>query len=158
MTNPYARYLGDRDPFEVMAASPDRWAGLLARLDPSQVNAPLAPGKWSVREVLAHLADCEVAFGFRLRQALAEPHHVIQPFDQDAWAAKYSAYDAESGLALFTAMRRWNLLLLGTVTTGEFHKPVTHPERGAMTFRTIVETMAGHDLNHLERCETVESF
>jgi hypothetical protein len=61
------------------------------------------------------LADCELAFAFRLRQALAEPHHVIQPFDQDAWSKPYSSLDGKAALAAFSAIRRWNLALLETV-------------------------------------------
>ena len=49
-------------------------------LTPEQVEVPIAPGKWSVREVVAHLADCELVFSFRLRQTLAEEAPVIQPF------------------------------------------------------------------------------
>jgi hypothetical protein len=110
-----------------------------------------------VREILIHLADTELAFAFRLRQALAEPHHVVQPFDQDAWAARYGTYDAYSALMTFSAVRTWNRRLIETVAPGEFSKPVTHPERGAMTFRTLVETMAGHDLNHLRQIESIKA-
>lgn len=111
------------------------------------------PGKWSARQVLCHLADTEMVFAFRLRQALAEPCHVIQPFDQDAWALRYAAYTAEAALELFTAVRRWNLLLLAGVTDAEMEKTLHHPERGAMTLRTVVETMGGHDLNHIHQLE-----
>jgi hypothetical protein len=96
-----------------------------------------------------------LAFAFRLRQTLAEPHHVIQPFDQDQWAKPYAAIPAEAALAAFTAVRAWNLVLLGTVPAEAYSKPVSHPERGAMTFGTLVETMAGHDLNHLRQLEAL---
>ena len=107
--------------------------------------------------ILCHLADGEMAFGFRLRQALAEPHHVIQPFDQDAWAKPYSSasFSAQAALEMFSVARRWNLALLDTVSPEDLKKPVTHPERGTMTFETIVETMAGHDLNHLKQLDAI---
>ncbi len=94
-------------------------------------------------------------FGFRLRQTLAEEHAIMQPFDQESWAVRYRGYDFPSALGMFVAARNWNLKLLGTVTTAEQHKPTTHPERGTMTFWTIVETMAGHDINHLEQVERI---
>ena len=153
--NPYATYLGDRDPVQTIAATSGRLAALVAALGPEGVGRALAPGKWSAREILCHLADTELVFAVRLRQTLAEPHHVIQPFDQDRWAATYAPFDAQAALAVFTAVRNWNLKLIGTVPEGAFSKVVTHPERGEMTFRTIVETMAGHDLNHLGQMETI---
>ena len=118
-----------------------------------------ASGKWPARVILCHLADCEVAFAFRFRQALAEPNHVIQPFDQDAWAHPYSSpsLSAAAAIEAFSALRRWNLALLKNVPQASFSKPVIHPERGPMTFKLLVETMAGHDLNHLRQLDTIAS-
>ena len=123
--------------------------------DTEGLNRAPAPGKWSVRDILAHLADCEVVFAFRLRQALAEDYHVIQPFDQDRWAATYSHYDAGAALAVFTAVRQWNLALIAGLKPEALTKLLTHPERGEMTFQVVVETMAGHDLNHLGQIDRI---
>jgi uncharacterized damage-inducible protein DinB len=153
--NPYAKYLGDRDPVQTIAETSARLQALVSELGPEGAKRSLAPGKWSAREILCHLADTELVFAYRLRQTLAEPHHVIQPFDQDRWAAAYAPFDIHTALAVFTAVRSWNLRLVDTVPAGAFSKPVIHPERGEMTFRTIVETMAGHDLNHLGQMETI---
>jgi DinB superfamily len=151
--NPYAKYLGGRDPMETIAATPkelDRW---IATLGAERANRAPAPGKWSAREIICHLADCELVFAFRLRQTLAETDYTIQPFDQDKWAAAYAGYDLAGALALFSAARAWNLALIRNTPAEAFSRKVTHPERGAMTFRTIVETMGGHDLNHLRQIE-----
>jgi hypothetical protein len=153
--NPYATYLGERDLVQTIAETSGRLGTLVAALGTEGVGRALAPGKWSAREILCHLADTELVFAVRLRQTLAEPHHVIQPFDQDRWAATYAPFDASGALAVFAAVRRWNLKLIESVPEGTFSKVVTHPERGEMTFRTIVETMAGHDLNHLGQMETI---
>ncbi len=107
------------------------------------------------RQILCHLADCEVVFAYRLRQTLAECRHTIQPFDQDRWADPYAAYEAQEALALFSAARQWNVKLIRAASPAQLAKTVTHPERGEMTFQTIVETMAGHDLNHLQQLETI---
>src|ERR1035441_6939064 len=88
--NPYASYLGDRDPLPVIAASPQRLAAQLDRLGPDGMERPYAPGKWNTRQILCHLADTELVFALDLRQALAEDHHVVQPMDQDKWAANRS--------------------------------------------------------------------
>jgi uncharacterized damage-inducible protein DinB len=155
--NPYAPYLGDHDPREIIAATSGRLAGLIKRLGPSGLECSLAPGKWSARAIICHLADSEVAFAFRLRQALAEPHHTIQPFDQDAWAKSYPSLPAPAALEAFSSLRRWNIALLDTVSSADLSKRLTHPERGEMTFEVIIETMAGHDLNHLGQIEKIVS-
>src|ERR1051325_1061682 len=103
--NPYAVFLGDRNPREVIAETSQRLAALMGRLGPDGLERSLAPGKWSARSVICHLADCETVFAFRLRQALAEPRHVIQPFDQDAWAGPYTSMDAQAAPAGFSAVR-----------------------------------------------------
>lgn len=153
--NPYASFLGDRDPLEVIAATPGRLGALVQALGADGVERALAPGKWSARQIICHLADCEVVFAFRLRQTLSEPHHVIQPFDQDKWAANYTGLDIHGALAVFTTVREWNRKLIESVTPEALQTPVTHPERGQMTFQVIVETMAGHDLNHQKQIETI---
>src|SRR5262249_14974554 len=101
--------------------------------------------------------DCEITFAFRLRQTLAEENHVIQPFDQEKWAATYVSSDAPAALAVFSSVRRWNLALIRGTKPQDHTKTVIHPERGEMTFWTIVETMAGHDMNHLLQLETIAS-
>jgi hypothetical protein len=156
-TNPYAGPLGKRDPFEVIAVTPARLDHLFQLLRPDGMNRSLAPGKWTAREIFCHLADCETVFAFRIRQALAEDHHVVQPFDQDKWARNYPEYQGAHALAAFSALRQWNMDLVRSVAPQALDKPLSHPERGQMTFKTLIETMAGHDLNHLAQLETIAS-
>jgi uncharacterized damage-inducible protein DinB len=117
-------------------------------LSAEKIEKRPAPGKWSVREIMAHLADCELAFGFRLRQAAAGVE-MIQPFEQDDWARNYGGYDFQAAMATYRALRAWNLAFIRSLTAEQRSREVTHPERGTMTVWTIVETMAGHDLHHL---------
>ena len=151
--NPYAKYLDGRPISAILAATPTAIGSRIAAIGPEKAATPPAPGKWSPAEIVCHLADCELAFAFRLRQTLAEDNHVIQPFDQEKWAATYPGIDAGQALAAFTALRQWNLLLIGIAMPNAANKPVLHPERGTMTFQTIIETMAGHDLNHLAQLQ-----
>jgi hypothetical protein len=153
--NPYASFLGDRDPFEVVERTTGTLSGLTVQLVPASMEWRPAPGKWNAREILCHLADCEIVFAFRLRQTLAEDYHVIQPFDQEKWAGTYGSLGARAALNVFSALREWNLALIGSTPPDLLAKPVNHPERGDMTFRVIVETMAGHDINHLEQIERI---
>lgn len=151
--NPYVRFLDGRPVPEILAATPSALAELVESIGPNGLNVSPAPGKWTPAQVLCHLADCEVAFGFRLRQTLAEDHHVLQPFDQDQWAKTYDKVTADQALAAFTALREWNLILVRNLPPESGARPVTHPERGSMTFATLLETMAGHDINHLHQLE-----
>src|SRR5438552_539831 len=138
--NPYAIHLEGRDPRDVIASTSQQLQQLADWIGPGITDSP-APGKWSARDILCHLADCEIVFAFRLRQALAEDHHIIQPFDQNLWAKTYGSADATAALATFAALGARNLAPLKGVTPEQLRKPVTHPERGDMPFDTIVETM-----------------
>lgn len=153
--NPYDQFLDGRPLETILAGTSHEIANKLQMIGPDRSNESPAPGKWSPIEIVCHLADCEIAFGFRLRQTLAEDHHVLQPFDQEKWAATYKGTPAKDALAAFTALRNWNLVLIKKTLATSANKPVTHPERGTMTFQTIVETMAGHDLNHLAQLKRI---
>jgi hypothetical protein len=155
--NPYEKFLDGRPLDAILSATSHEIANKLQMIGPDRVNEPPAPGKWSPAEIVCHLADCEIAFAFRLRQTLAEDHHILQPFDQEKWAATYKGITAKEALAAFTSLRNWNLLLINKTLATSASKPVTHPERGAMTFKTIVETMAGHDINHIEQLKRIAS-
>ncbi|MFT4112409.1 DinB family protein [Silvibacterium sp.] len=153
--NPYASYVEGKDPLRVLAATPRRIEELTEELGAERLDQPYAPGKWSPREILCHLTDSELAFSFRARQALAEENHVIQPFDQDKWAATYAVYEAHDALALFCDARKWNMALFRSLTPEQKARAAVHPERGPLTVWTIVETIAGHDLHHLQKLESI---
>ena len=153
--NPYEKYLDGRPVSEILAASPTALAGLLESIGPDRSAVPPAPGKWSAAEIVCHLADCELVFAFRLRQTLAEDNHTVQPFDQGKWGAQYPGVTAVQALGVYGAVRGWNLQLLRNLPPQAAGRAVTHPERGAMTFQTIVETMAGHDLNHIGQLQRI---
>lgn len=159
--NPYAKFLEGRDAGLLVGQFPAKLneviAGLVARFGAAGMGRSLAPGKWTVGEILCHLADTEIAFSFRWRQTLAEDNPVVQPFDQDLWAPRYASTPGEEALHTFLALRRWNVLLLDRLAPGDWERPVVHPERGELIFRTLVEMVAGHDLNHLSQLRTIAS-
>jgi hypothetical protein len=155
--NPYASFLDGRPLETILAATHGVIASLLSTIGQEKWAISPAPGKWSPAEILCHMADCEIAFGFRLRQTLAENGPTLEPFDQEKWAATYAGVPATVALDAFTALRKWNLRLIGSVMPGAADRPTVHPERGAMTFQTIVETIAGHDLNHLAQLRRLAS-
>ncbi len=146
---PYVENLKGRDAAKVIAETPVRLGLILDGLSTAEVEARPAPGKWSVREVIAHLADCEIAWSWRLRHVYGENDPMIQPFEQDAWAKVYDAYTLEAAWATFKALRAWNVAFVGALTEADKKKGYTHPERGEEKLWTLVEIMAGHDLHHL---------
>lgn len=141
--------LGDEDPIGVLEATPLRLEALLLKLG-HEVDQPYAPGKWDARHVLAHLADNELAAGFRLRQVVAGVPEVPS-YDPDAWATRYARTDPALSLETFRALRAWNLTLYAGFSLQDWLKEVQHPERGPMSVDLMVRVLAGHDLNHLEQ-------
>ena len=153
--NPYDHFLHNREPNEVIAATPQKLREFASELQDDRAERSYAAGKWNARQIICHLADVEIAFAFRLRQAIAETNHVIQPFDQSAWAAHYERADFALATNVFCTLRSWNLAFVESLAPDALSKPLSHPERGSMTFGTLLRTMAGHDLNHLSQLERI---
>lgn len=155
--NPYERFLEGRDGAVLVREFPARLKEVVSKLGAEGWKRRLAPEKWTVSETLCHMADTEIAFSYRWRQTLAEESHQVQTFDQDLWAPRYSTIPGEQALRALLALRAWNIVFLEGLTEAAWSKQVTHPELGVLTFRTLVEIMAGHDLNHLAHLEQLAS-
>jgi hypothetical protein len=147
--------LGDRNPFDVLADTPSRLEDAFWELGEKRLDSSYAEGKWPARSIFAHLADTEIVYAFRIRQALAADHPTVQPMDQDAWARRYGNADVALALELFRALRYWNLAVLRTLTDEELARPMLHPERGEEAIALVIGLMAGHDLGHLEQLRTI---
>jgi DinB family protein len=145
--------LGDRNPLEALDANSKRVESVARRLGEAGLSRSYGPGKWTGKQILAHLADAEIGIGFRIRQVLSEENHRIQPWDEGAWARRYTDVDAESALASYLASRRWNLSLLRGLSAQDLEREAFHPERGPEKLGTVVRVLAGHDLNHLAQLE-----
>jgi uncharacterized damage-inducible protein DinB len=148
---------GGKDPVKVQAATAAKLGRLIHSVSPAKLRKRPAPGKWSAGEILAHLADCEIVTGWRMRQILGAPGTPIQPFDQDSWAAAghYEKRDARKSLEQFRSAREANLALLKSLTQEQWKHHGLHAERGVETIEHIVRMMAGHDLNHLGQVERI---
>jgi hypothetical protein len=149
--------LGGKDPRAVQAGTAAKLKRLIQRASPAKLRKRPAPGKWSAAEILAHLADCEIVAGWRMRQILGSPGTPIQAFDQDAWAAAghYEKRDARKSLELFTVLREANLALLKSLTPEQRQHHGMHSERGVETIEHVVCMMAGHDVNHVAQVERI---
>ena len=151
--------LGPRNPLEVLAETPEALARAVAGLSVEREAQPEKSGKWSVRQVVQHLADSEVVGGFRFRMILAEDGPAIAGYDQDLWAERlrYQESAVADALPEFAALRRINLRVLQRVDPAELERWGMHSERGRETLAHLLRLYAGHDLAHLRQIERIRS-
>jgi hypothetical protein len=142
-----------QDALAVLASTPGRLNALLQATTREDWTRRPAPGRWTAGEVLAHLADCEVVAGWRVRSILATDGVALQPFDQDLF--KYADVDVGEALATFTAGRASLLSLLARVDPARLDHHGMHAERGKETVGHLIRLYAGHDLNHLKQIEAL---
>jgi hypothetical protein len=150
-TTPYSGALGDRDPIAAMGESMIRLLGVAAAWTPAEFERSYAPGKWTARQILIHLAQTELALGARARMALATPNYTAQPFDQDVWMARESSLDGPAALDALLAVNAMNRALFASLTESERAISFAHPEYGVLTVDWIIHQMAGHHLHHLKQ-------
>jgi len=150
-------YAGDKDPLRLQQAAPKKVASLLKGKTRKQLARRPAPGKWSVAEIVAHMADAELAVAWRLRQVLSSNATPLQAYDQDLWANtfNYSRRDPRQSLASYTAYREANLTLLKSVPRKLWDNYGVHQERGNESVNHVVRMVAGHDLNHIRQIEGI---
>jgi uncharacterized damage-inducible protein DinB len=146
-----------KDPLRLQRATPGKLATLIKRLSKKQLTRRPAPGKWSIAEILAHLADAELVIGYRMRLILASNGTVIQAFDQDAWAQtfNYNRRDSRTSVETFRVLRENNLKLLKSVPRKSWANYGQHQERGKESIDHLVKMMAGHDVNHIVQIEEI---
>jgi hypothetical protein len=151
------RLVDGRDPQKIQAGTAKKIERLIKGVPRARLGKRPAPQKWSVTEILSHLADSEIVTGWRIRQILAAPGAPIQAFDQDAWAAAghYGKRDARRALEQFRVLREVNLALLQSLMAEQWKQHGIHAERGQETIEHIARMMAGHDLNHTKQIEWI---
>jgi hypothetical protein len=146
-----------RDPLALLAVAPDTLAALLDRAAGPAMFKRTAPEKWTIQEIVAHLADVELVGGYRVRMIVSKPGTPIQAFDQDIWVktGRYSSSDPRIALQLFRHLRAANLALWQALTPEEWELTGVHAERGIESVRDVALFHAGHDLNHFAQIEAI---
>ena len=149
--------LGDQDPLEIAAKQLPWLERCTAGLDEAVLRRPEAPGKWSVIEVIQHLADTEVVLAWRTRQVLTVDQPLIQGYDQDAWARTlgYATMPLDVTLAQLRGVRAANLRLWGSLTPAERARVGLHSERGPESLDLLIRLMGAHDLVHRRQIDRV---
>ncbi len=149
--------LGDRDPLTVLRETPDQLARIVETTSRQVLARPEAPGKWSMGQVLAHLADSDLVWGWRLRLVLAQDRPTLTGYDQDAWADRLGYADVEprESVAMFSVLRKSNLRLVSRATPDDLQRVGVHVERGEESLAHHLKLYAGHDLLHLNQLERI---
>jgi hypothetical protein len=152
---PYSKDLGAQDPLVALRETPARIRAAVGVWSPAEFERSYAPGKWSARQILIHLAQTEVALGTRARMALSTPNYVAQAFDQDQWIAQDAGLTGREALDAFLAMSAMNRTLFASLSPADRAVTLSHPEYGALTVDWIIHQMAGHQIHHLEQLERI---
>jgi DinB superfamily len=149
--------LGPRDPLEVAAKQLDWLARRTTGLTDAALRRPEAPGKWSAIEIIQHLADTELVYGWRTRQILTEDRPAIQGYDQDAWARGlgYATMPLDLALVQLGGLRAANLRLWRSLTPTQRARVGLHSERGPESLDLLLRLMGAHDLVHRRQLDRV---
>jgi hypothetical protein len=152
-------YQAGADFLALQAEAPNKLAFLIAGLSAVELAHRPAPKKWSIQEIVAHLADDELVGGYRLRMILSSPGTTIEAFDQDIWAqtGRYDKIDVGLSLEIFRLLRESNLRLLRSLSAEEWNLFGVHAERGVESIRDIAMYFAGHDINHFKQVEAIRA-
>jgi len=150
-------YVEGKQPLAVQAASAQKVERLIKGVPRAKLRKRPAPEKWSVSEIIAHLADAEIVIGFRIRLILGSPGVPIIAFDQDSWASSghYDERDPQKSMEQFRVLREGNLALLKSLEPEQWKHYGVHSERGQESIERIVHMVAGHDINHLKQIEQI---
>jgi hypothetical protein len=146
-----------QDAIKVQRTTPGKLKKLTARLTPAQLKWRPEPAKWSIAEIIAHLADAEIVASWRMRAVIGENGVTIQPFDQDQWASvfRYRNRDAKRSLEVFRVLRENNLVMLKEIAPEIWDNYGMHLERGQESVAHLARMFAGHDTNHVLQIEGI---
>jgi uncharacterized damage-inducible protein DinB len=149
--------LGTRDPYEVQEELARWLRSVYSEMSPEDLRRREAPGKWSVLETVAHLADSEIVTSYRYRMTLAHDRPGIEGYDQDRWAARlhYNEVDPDLALDTIRVLRERNLRMLRSLTEEEVAREGLHSERGPESVRRVLTLVAAHDLVHRRQIERI---
>jgi len=130
----------------------------IAGIDDATLRRPEKPGKWSILQVIQHLADTEVVYRYRMRMILAQPTPEIQGYDQDLWATNlnYNDMDLSEALEIIRVLRAANLKMLRGLNETQLERSGMHNERGPESIRKILQMIAAHDILHLNQIRRIK--
>ena len=149
--------LGSDEPLTILRTTPSSLERAIDGLTQDWLRTPEAAGKWSIAQVLAHLADSDLVWGWRVRLILSQDRPPITGYDQDLWASRlrYAEADPRTSLDTFQVLRRGNLTLVERATPDDLKRVGIHSERGEESVELLIRLHAGHDLLHLRQIDRI---
>lgn len=150
-------YAHSGDPLEAQQQTPALLEELLSGASPERLTTRPSSDKWSAGEILAHLAEDEIATAWRYRQIVEHSGIALPGFDQDLWAqlGGYASRDPRGSLALFGLLRQANIAFLRGLSADQWQCFGIHSERGRITVHDLAIHMTGHDANHVEQIRRI---
>jgi hypothetical protein len=154
---PYAEHLDGVDPVAVLRTSLDDYHARIPRLAPSDWHRPWRPGKWTVAQIMVHVAQWEMILGIRVRCGVGAPHFAVQPMDQDElMRIEGTIVSGPTAFEAFEGVRRMNIEFVESLSPDDRRKGVRHPERGEIDVEHLIVTMAGHAVHHFKQIASLE--
>jgi hypothetical protein len=152
-----AAYVEGKDPLAMQRQAPRTLAELIDGIAETRIRLRPAPGKWSVTEILAHLAEDELTSTWRYRQMLEYDGPELHGFDQEMWArvGDYASWNAHEALEMFRLLREANLRMFAQLTPEQWQRHGVHAERGKLTVQDLCRHMAAHDMNHIDQVRRI---
>jgi hypothetical protein len=144
------RTLGERAPLEVLRGTPATARELCRGLDDRGWRTPMAEGEWTPLQVVGHLLDVDIVYGFRWRLILTEDRPSYPGYDEKAWSL-LPRPDPARLLDALEGLRAANLAMLEGVTDADRDRLGVHAEQGEERFELALNKIAGHDLAHLNQ-------
>jgi hypothetical protein len=150
-------YVAENDPLQMQADTPRIIADIVQGVPEAKLSRRPVPDKWSIKEIIAHLAEDELVTSWRYRQMIEKSGCPLSSFDQDQWArlGDYGSWQAADALDMFRLLREANLRMLRNLTADEWDHFGVHAERGRISVRDLARHMAGHDMNHVEQIRSI---
>jgi len=150
-------YVEGQDAIKVQRNTAAKLKKAISGLTPTELQWRPEPAKWSIAEIIAHLADAEIVASWRMRSVIGENGITIQPFDQNVWASVFNYRDRDSkrSLELFRVLRENNLAMLKEIPREIWDNYGMHLERGKESIAHLARMFAGHDTNHVLEVERI---
>jgi hypothetical protein len=145
------------ETLERFRRGPEVLAVVLTGVYGEETDFTISPDKWSIRQIVAHLADAEMVGAHRFRQVIAEDKPTLIAFDQEAWARNldYARRLPKQSLETFRRVRAENHELLKGLPESAFERAGVHTERGPQTLRELLDGYAGHAESHARQMQAI---
>lgn len=150
-------HVAGKDPLQMQADTPRLIAELVEGVPDAKLSQRPLPDKWSITEIIAHLAEDELVTSWRYRQMIENNGCPLASFDQDQWSrlGDYRSWKASDALDMFRLLRAANLRMLKNLAPEEWNRFGVHAERGRISVRDLAQHMAGHDMNHVDQIRSI---